>query len=358
MRSASVRFFSRDALLVDIVRHPRDLREDLRPCVAALGNFDGFHRGHQVVVGEAGRLARAMRLPLTVVTTEPHPRRFFRPHDPPFRLTPFRERAWLLAHFGVDVLGSLIFDRSLASLAPQRFVLDYLVDGFAVRHVVVGFDYRFGHGRAGGVDVLRWMGEMEGFGVSVIAPVTIPDAQGGEIICSSSRVRDLLRRGAPRRAADILGHWWAVSARVVHGDERGRELGCPTANLELGEALHPRHGIYAVRVAIDGEDRVRDAVASFGRRPTFGDGEPLLEVHLFDFDGDLYERHLRVEFVDFLRPEERFDTVEALAAQIARDCDEACRRLADPANARPRFLPPTLDDYLAAHPVPQGDATS
>ena len=351
-------FLRRDALFVDIVRHPRDLCEDLKPCVAALGNFDGFHRGHQVVVGEAGRLARAMRLPLTVITTEPHPRRFFRPHDPPFRLTPFRERAWLLAHFGVDVLGSLIFDRGLASLAPQQFVLDYLVDGFAARHVVVGFDYRFGHGRAGGVDVLRWMGEMEGFGVSVIAPVTICDSAGREVVCSSSRVRDLLRQGAPRRAADILGHWWAVSGRVVHGDERGRELGYPTANMELGEALHPRHGIYAVRVAVEGEDAVRNAVASFGRRPTFGDGAPVLEVHLFDFEGDLYDHHLRVEFVDFLRAEERFDSIEALKAQMARDCDEARRRLADPANARARFLPPTLDDYLTENPAPRGVGAS
>lgn len=337
---------------MDILRHPRDLDRAFRPCVAALGNFDGFHRGHQVVVGEAGRLAREMGLPLTVITTEPHPRRFFRPNDPPFRLTPFRERAWLLAHFGVDILGSLVFDRSLASMPPQDFVLDCLVAGFEALHVVVGFDYRFGRGRAGGVDMLRWMGEMEGFGVTVMEPVRI-SARGGEaVICSSSEVRDLLRSGAPRAAADILGHWWAVSGHVIAGDRRGHALGYPTANLALGEALHPRYGIYAVRVMVEHEERVRDAVASFGRRPTFDNGDPLLEVHLFDFEGDLYDRHLRVEFVDFLRPEERFGSVESLQLQMARDCDEARRRLADPANARTPLLPPTLDDYLAAHPRP------
>jgi len=332
---------------VEIVRHPDELSPHARGCVAALGNFDGFHRGHQAVVGEAGRLARAMGASLAVITTEPHPRRFFRPADPPFRLTPFRERADLLARFGVDVLGALSFDEALARTPPQDFVMEVLVRGFGALHVVVGFNYRFGKGRAGGVDTLARMGEMEGFGVSAVPPLYIETgAHAGEPY-SSSRIREAVGQGRVRAAAELLGHWWALSGRVLEGDRRGRSIGFPTINLALGEAVRPLFGVYAVRAEIAGEPGPLCGVANIGQRPTFDQNEALLEVHLFDFQGDLYGRHARIELVDFLRGEETFAGPEALKAQIARDCDDARARLAEPANARERRAPVSLDAYLA-----------
>lgn len=338
---------------MDIVRHPQDLPAELRGSVAALGNFDGFHRGHQAVVAEAGRLAREMGAPLAVITTEPHPRHFFRPDEPPFRLTPFRERAFLLEHFGVDLLGCLAFDRVLAATPPHAFVAEILLSGFGVLHVVTGWDYRFGHKRAGDASLLRWMGEMEGFGVTVLPPVRIAGQPDGAVY-SSSAAREALRRGEARRAADILGHCWAIAGHVVGGERRGRAIGFPTLNLPLGEALRPRFGVYAVRAEIEGLGEIREGVANIGRRPTFEGTEDLLEVHLFDFEGDLYGRHARVELVEFIRSEQKFDGIEALKAQIACDCDTARARLADPGNARAPLLPPTLDAYLAACPEPSG----
>lgn len=341
---------------MEIVRHPQDLPPRARGCVLALGNFDGFHRGHQVVVGEAGRLARAMGVNLAVVTTEPHPRSFFRPGAPPFRLTPFRERVFLLDHFGVDVLGSLPFDADLAATPPQDFVRDILVDGFGAMHVVVGYDYRFGAKRAGGTHLLGYMGDMEGFGLTALAPVTFGiEGAAGEVY-SSSLVRETLRQGRARRAASLLGHWWAVSGRILRGDARGRAIGFPTANIELGDALQPRLGVYAVRMILEGEDRVLEGVANLGRRPTFDKQDVLLEVHIFDFDEDLYGRHARVEFVGFVREERKFSGIDELKAQIDRDARTARTMLADPENARPRLLPPRLQDYLESFPEPPAEA--
>ena len=336
-----------------IVRHLTEMPSAARGCVAALGSFDGFHRGHQTVIGEAGRLARHMGVPLAVITTEPHPRQFFQQGRPPFRLTPFRERSQLLETFGVDVLGVLSFDAGLAGMAAQDFVLDVLLDGFGALHLVAGFDYRFGKGRGGGVDVLRWMGEQEGFGVSVIEPVVVGVEGAAGQVYSSTLVREALRAGQARRAAALLGHWWGISGRVVRGDQRGRTIGFPTANMELGDSLQPALGVYAVRAVLDENagdaGRVIAGVANLGRRPTFDKHDVLLEVHLFDFDEALYDRHLRVELVGFIRPERKFDGLDALKAQIAEDAATARLLLADPENARDRLPPPTLDGYLGGH---------
>jgi len=336
---------------VEIVRHPEDLPEELRGSIVALGNFDGFHRGHRVVLGEAGRLAVEMRVPLAVVTTEPHPRRYFRPDDPPFRLTPFRERMLLFEHFGVDLLGCLTFDAALASMAAQDYVRDVLLGGFGVLHVFVGFNYRFGRGRGGDAAVLRWMGDREGFGVSVLPPVGVSCAEGKRAY-SSSAIRAALREGRPREAADMLGHWWSLSGNVLAGDRRGRMIGFPTLNLSLGEALHPAFGVYAVRAEIEGLEGVREGVANIGRRPTFDGDTKLLEVHLFDTDGDLYGRHARIELVDFVRPERKFSGLAELKTQIAEDCERARHILKAPANARALLPPPTLKAYLDANPPP------
>ncbi|NVJ99473.1 MAG: bifunctional riboflavin kinase/FAD synthetase [Alphaproteobacteria bacterium] len=335
-----------------LLRHISEVKNAYRGNVVALGNFDGFHRGHQVVIGEAGRLARAMNLGLTVVVTEPHPVSFFAPKAPPFRLTPFRERAQLLEQFGVDQLLVLPFDKDLASMPAQEFVSQILLDGLDTKHVFVGYDYRFGKGRGGGTDVLAWMGEMEGFGLSVIKPVTVGlEGYAGEIY-SSTLVRQALQAGEARKAAALLGHWWSINGRVTKGDQRGRTIGFPTANVELGESLQPKLGVYAVRVHLDDGEAPINGVANIGRRPTFDKRDILLEAHLFDFDGDLYDKHLRVELVAFLRPEQKFDGFEALKEQIARDCRVARIVLAEPENARNRLGAPTLDRYLTLFPEP------
>ena len=335
-----------------LFRHSNELDASDRGSVVALGNFDGFHRGHQVVIGEAGRLAREMGAGLTVVVTEPHPISFFAPNAPPFRLTPFRERAQLLENFGVDQLLVLPFDKELANMSAQDFVIEILCKGLGAKHVFVGYDYRFGKGRGGGTDVLGYMGDMEGFGLSVIKAVTVGlEGYAGEVY-SSTVVRKALQNGEARKAAAILGHWFTINGRVTKGDQRGRTIGFPTANIELGESLEPKSGVYAVRVRIENEERAIAGVANIGSRPTFDKRDVLLEVHLFDFDSDIYDQHLRVELVAFLRPEMKFDGPESLVTQIEKDCRVAKIVLAEQENASDRLPAPTLDRYLEQFPMP------
>ncbi len=335
-----------------VFRHLEEYTRKDRGAVVALGNFDGFHRGHQVVIGEAGRLARSMGVNLTVVVTEPHPVSFFAPHIPPFRLTPFRERAQLLESFGVDHLLVLPFDKDLAGLAAQDFVKNILLDAIGALHVFVGYDYRFGKGRGGGTDVLNWMGYMEGFGLSVIQPVTVGlEGYAGDVY-SSTLIRKALQNGEARKAAALLGHWWSINGRVTKGDQRGRTIGFPTANVEMGESLQPKLGVYAVRVMVEGEGKILNGVANIGKRPTFDKRDILLEVHLFDFEGDLYNSHLRVQLIAFLRSEQKFDGIDALKKQITTDGKVARIVLAEPENNAGRLEAPSLDRYLELFPKP------
>lgn len=335
-----------------VFRHTDEYKPEDRGAVVALGNFDGFHRGHQVVIGEAGRLARSMGVNLTVVVTEPHPVSFFAPQAAPFRLTPFRERALLLESFGVDHLLVLPFDKNLAGMAAQDFVQDILLDAIGALHVFVGYDYRFGKGRGGGTDVLGHMGDMEGFGLSVVQPVTVGlEGYAGDVY-SSTLVRKALQNGQARKAAALLGHWWSINGRVTEGDQRGRTIGFPTANVEMGESLQPKLGVYAVRVAVEGSDQIFNGVANIGKRPTFDKRDILLEVHLFDFDQDLYNKHLRVQLVAFLRSEQKFDGIDALKKQITTDGKVARIVLAEPENSADRLEAPTLDRYLELFPKP------
>jgi riboflavin kinase/FMN adenylyltransferase len=310
-----------------ILRHLDAVPEDCRGAVVTLGNFDGFHRGHQAVLIEAAKAADRLGSPLCVLTQEPHPRAFFRPDLPPFRLSSLRAKASYLEEFGVDILVVLHFDAKLASTLAQDFVLGTLVGKLGVRHVVVGYDYRFGKGRGGGTGVLQQMAEMEGFGVTVVEPST---ADG--TIHSSTGIREALKEGRPYDAAALLGHWWTIDGRIEEGDQRGRTIGFPTANLPIDNLLEPKLGVYAVRARIeDGSYKGRhDGVANIGIRPTVGAEHVLFEVHLLDFSGDLYGRHLHAEIVEFIRPERKFNGLEALKAQIAKDADEARRILADP----------------------------
>lgn len=304
-----------------LFRHTADFPPDLRGPSVALGNFDGVHQGHRAVIRAAQDHAQALGAPSAVLTFEPHPRSLFRPDDPPFRLTPFRIKARLIEAMGVDALIVVPFDRPFSQRTAQAFVEEVLVRDLGARHVVAGYDFVFGHNRGGDMALLSRMGAAAGFGVTEIRPVG--DAAG--TVFSSTRVRDLLRDGRPDDAAAILGHPFEIEGRVEHGDKRGRTIGFPTANVELGEYLRPRFGVYAVLAGIDEGPRTvwHKGVANLGLRPTVGGLTERLEVHLFDFDGDLYGRHLRVQLDTFIRPEMKFAGLDALKAQIAADAQAA-----------------------------------
>jgi len=289
-----------------------------------MGNFDGLHQGHAALIGEARERAEAAGLPSAVLTFEPHPRSVFMPEGEPFRLTPFRVKEREIARLGVDLLFVQHFDPGFAQKSAESFVEEVLVGAVGVTHLVVGHDSTFGNRRRGTPEMLREAGARYGFGVSVVEPVRGPDAA----VYSSTHIRELLRAGRPREAGAQLGRFWEIDGRVMVGDRRGRTIGFPTANLGLGEYLRPAFGVYAVRVSGDGPDdpfagRTIDGVANIGLRPTVGTPEPRLEANLFDFDGDIYGRHLRVSLVEFIRPERKFSGLDALKAQISEDAARA-----------------------------------
>ena len=305
-----------------IFRHYEQVPDAFRGAVVAVGNFDGVHRGHRALIAEAETLAGERGAPLAILAFEPHPQEFFRPSPESFRLTPFRTKARLLAELGVDAMFALPFDAQMAAKSAQDFVLDVLVNGLGAGCVVVGKDFQFGKGRAGNASVLAYMGEMEGFGVDLFDPVA---AEGTEKISSTS-IREALKHGRPEDAARLLGHYWAVEARVEHGNKRGRTIGVPTANMRLLDCLHPAFGVYAVRASVVEDEKViarHAGVANFGIRPMFETPTPLLETWLFDFDGDLYGKHLSVELIAYLRPEMDLSNLDALKTQIAKDAEAA-----------------------------------
>lgn len=339
---------------MEIYNSIAQIPKHLPSSVIALGNFDGFHRGHQVVIGEAGRIARAQGLSLSVFTTEPHPRSFFNPKGEAFRLTPQKVRAHLLASFGVEQMFDLNFDKDLAATEAQVFVTQILLKSFNAKHIVVGFDYRFGKQRKGDVELLKAMSKDYGFGLTIINPVSIGvEGAAGEIY-SSSLVRETLKNGEARKAAGFLGHWWRITGTVIDGDKRGRELGFPTANIEMVDSIIPCLGIYAVRVKIAGRAQKFDGVANIGRRPTFDCEGVLFEVYIFNFDEDLYGQILDVDIVGFIREEKRFEKIEDLKKEMAKDCIVAKQILSDPENEEARLEAPSLEGYLKKFPKPYG----
>lgn len=292
-------------------------------CVLAIGNFDGLHRGHQSVIATAADLARERRVPAGLLTFDPHPRMFFAPHNPVFRITSADLHARLLHVLGAEFTAVLEFNHELASLSPERFVENILIDKLRAVHVVTGADFRFGKARAGDVDMLRKLGA--GHGLSVTAVSQVGDPGGDLPHFSSTSVRQALLHGNPRAAADILGYWWTMLGEVVKGDQIGHMLGYPTVNIPLDEASAPRLGIYAVRVR-SGDDKGKESwkgAGYVGRRPTFDKEEVRMEVFLFDFDGDLYGRRLMIEFIEFIRSDEKFEGAEALKRQMDIDCADA-----------------------------------
>ncbi|HEX8380393.1 MAG TPA: bifunctional riboflavin kinase/FAD synthetase [Allosphingosinicella sp.] len=295
----------------------------LRGGIVALGNFDGFHSGHQQVVARAAERARSEGRPVLVATFDPHPVRFFRPETEPFRLTSLDQRERLFAAAGADAMIVFRFDSALAATGAEDFIGKTLIGLIGAAGVVTGEDFTFGRGRGGNVDVLKEAGGRLGFSVGSVGPVRDED---GPI--SSSRIRQALKKGDCETASRLLTRPFAIEGIVEHGDKRGREMGYPTANLALGPYLRPRFGVYAVRGRLP-DGRVLDGAANLGVRPTFEPPRELLEPYFFDFQGDLYGQVLEVELISFLRPEARFDGMEALAVQMDADCEEARRRLAE-----------------------------
>ncbi len=290
--------------------------------VAAIGNFDGVHRGHQHLLAATAAFAAERGARPGVLLFDPHPRRFFRPDDPPFLITAPAQRDALLKAHGAEEIISRPFDKALASLTPEAFVNDVLAAQLNLAGVVTGADFRFGKGRAGDGAMLKALGEAAGLGVRLLDPLLeSPDTEK----YGSSAVRDALRNGDVKTAARMLGRAWSVFGTVTEGQKLGRTLGFPTANFALGEIIEPRKGVYATRTRFDG--KTCDAVSNYGRRPTVGADAPLLETHLFDFDGDLYGREIEVVFIDFIRDERKFDGLDALKEQIEDDCASARRIL-------------------------------
>lgn len=303
---------------MEIIRDYQFVSASDQGATAAIGNFDGVHLGHRSVIDMAR--AALPDAPLGVVTFEPHPREYFAPDAPPFRLMGAEARAHQLQKIGVDKLYELGFDAALSSLSPLAFAQEVIVDGLGLRHVVVGADFRFGKARAGTAEQLQAFGAEMGFGVT-IAPLM---AKGPDTV-SSTAIRNALTEARPRDAAAMLGHWHRVEGPILHGEKRGRELGYPTANMSIDGLHPPAFGVYAVLVdVLEGPQAGRyHGVASLGVRPMFGENKANLETFIFDFKGDLYGKHVSVALVDHLRGEEKFDSLDALITQMDADSAQA-----------------------------------
>lgn len=307
---------------IRVIRGWQDLGDGDRGAAVAMGSFDGVHKGHQEVIALAARAARELGCPLGVITFDPHPRVFFRPDEPAFRLMKTDQQARALEKLDVDILYVLPLDAGLAGMTDREFATRVLHEGLGARHVAVGFDNSFGKNRTGTPDTMRQYGAELGFSVSVAAPV---GADGDKF--SSTQVRDALRDGKPEVAAQILGRPFAIEGPVQRGRQLGRKLGFPTANVDLADYVTPRFGVYATRTRLS-DGREFQGVANIGMNPTVqGLTRPLLEVWLFGFDEDIYDRIIETDLIAFLRPEEKFDGLEAMTDQVMRDADDARRIL-------------------------------
>lgn len=306
---------------MELIRGLHNLREHHRGCVATIGNFDGVHLGHQAVLGQLAEKADELCLPVVLITFEPQPLEYFShqfdPLSVPPRLMRFREKIQALRRYAVDRMLCLPFNRLLAEMSPEDFVQKILVDGLGLRYLVVGDDFRYGSKRAGCFNDLQRAGERHGFKVVNMHTFEV----GGERV-SSTRIRQALEQGDMSLAEELLGRDYRMSGRVAHGEKLGRQLGFPTANIHLHRKLSPLQGIFAVEVFGLDREPLR-GVASLGTRPTVNGTKPILEVYLFDFDQDIYGRYIQVSFLHKLRDEERFDSLDALIAQIKKDVEDA-----------------------------------
>jgi riboflavin kinase/FMN adenylyltransferase len=299
-----------------VLRDGHPVPPDLRGAVVAIGNFDGLHRGHQALIATAIELAHGQRRPAAILTFDPHPRAFFAPEGAHFRLTPEPVKLKILAEMGLDAAFIRRFDATLAATSAHHFVFQLIGRELGASGLVIGGDFHFGRKREGTPAVLVELARQIGITVTTVGAVEVDG-----MVVSSSRIREAFEAGDVALGNTLLGYRWFVQGEVRHGDKRGRTLGFPTANLQLDPGCHLAHGIYAVRVSVGGQ--VKEGVASFGRRPTFDNGAPLLETYLFDFSGDLYGTVIDVEFVGRIRSELRFDGADALVAQMHRDEQDA-----------------------------------
>ncbi|MFQ5661313.1 MAG: bifunctional riboflavin kinase/FAD synthetase [Gammaproteobacteria bacterium] len=302
---------------MELIRYLHNIKDRHHGCVATIGNFDGVHLGHQAVFQQLRRHALRLKLPAVVMIFEPQPLEYFSPDTAPARLTGFREKIEWLQEHGIDRVICLRFQQSLAALSAEQFVEQLLVQALGVRYVIVGDDFRFGHGRQGNFRMMQAFGRRYGF--EVVATETL-SSDGTRV--SSSRIRDLLTAGRLEQAKNLLGRPYTISGRVIHGDERGRKLGFPTANMALKRRLSPLLGVYVVLVK-GLREGIYNGVANIGTRPVFDGKQLLLEVHLLDFNGDIYGQHLHVEFLKHLRAEKNFASVDQLCAQMETDIEEA-----------------------------------
>ncbi len=309
---------TRRPTLPRLIRTWSGLGEGDRGAVVALGNFDGVHRGHQAVIAFAQKVANQHGAPMAVAVFSPHPRRFFQPDAPPFRLMSDSWRLRALGAIGVERVYEIPFDRDLSLMPARDFAERVLSQGLGARHVVIGFDYHFGKDRGGDAKAMETFGEQMGFGVSVQPR---HDMHGQK--SSSTAIREFLTKGEPLHAAEMLTRPWIVDGVVRRGDQRGRTIGFPTANVPLGALVRPKFGVYVVSLRIHGDDIWRHGVANIGRRPTVEGTEARVEAHVFDFDGDLYGRDVDIAVHNFLRAERKFEGMDALKSQIERDAGQA-----------------------------------
>lgn len=303
---------------VDLMKPELPLPDAVRGGVVAIGNFDGMHRGHQAVLEDAMVAAKREGLKAIMLTFEPHPRSVFLPDRPVFRLTPHTEKAKVARALGLDGMISLGFDRSFSSQSPDRFIEDMLIGALDAQKVISGYDFHFGKDRAGTPDYLREQGAAHGFGVTI---VDMKADRSGDAV-SSTRIRQALEDGAIGPANRLLGYRHFFCGTIVHGEKNGRKLGYPTANMRLAENSRLRVGVYAVQL-VRADGSIHNGVASYGRRPTFDNGARVFEVHVFDFEGDLYDEEVKVILHGYLRGEEKFDSLDALIAQMDEDSREA-----------------------------------
>jgi riboflavin kinase / FMN adenylyltransferase len=304
-----------------IFRHVAGLPDFSRDTSVAIGNFDGVHLGHQAVIAEAAAHAEKLGTSLSVISFDPHPRRFFRPEEPPFQLTPLRSKVRRLEAIGVDQLLVVHFDTDTSLLTHEQFVDTFISGGFHAKHVTVGYDFVFGAGRGGNADYLAERAKRDGFGLSAIEPVKDSSAT----IYSSTQIRNCLREGEPLAAAKLLGRPWEIEGRVIKGDQRGRQIGFPTANIALEDYVEPALGVYAVWAGVEegGVTTWHMGCANIGRRPTFDKNDVNCEVYIFDFTDDIYDKLLRVALVEYIRPEKKFDGITQLREQIGLDSHDA-----------------------------------
>lgn len=301
-------------MYMKIFKSLQSLPQDAQGTVIAIGNFDGVHRGHQMVLARAKAMATKLGKPLGLLTFEPHPRRLFRPDDPPFRITPADLKAERLAQSGVDILYALDFNWDFASQSPEDFIKTVMSEGIKPAHIIVGYDFCFGQLRKGAPQDFK----AAGFDTTIIEEIAEDDEK-----LSSSRIRQCLRHGKLVEANHLLGWEWEIRGCVVKGDQRGRELGYPTANVPLGDTTHPAYGVYATLAKLEGEDIWRPSATNIGIRPMFEAPEALVETFIFDFDSEIYGQTIQVKPVKRLRGEAKFDSLDDLIVQMEKDCAQA-----------------------------------